>query len=58
MFSFGIDCALALSIATAEPGGDGDLTDQLGEQGATFLVGGCLVVLDLLPFGMAGHAQS
>jgi hypothetical protein len=48
---------LAPAITAAELGGDGDLLDDPGEQLAALLVLATLAVLDVGPFGMAGHVS-
>jgi hypothetical protein len=59
MFAFGMFASRAVSIAVgvaaARLGGDGDLADELGPGGGAAAVGDRLLPLDLLPFTMAGH---
>src|SRR5205809_574730 len=55
-----VTCALRSNIHATEfaaplLGGDGDLTDELGEQRAAPRVGDGLLPLDLLPLTVAGH---
>jgi hypothetical protein len=46
---------IAGHVGTADTGGDGDLLDQPGEEGAALGVLAPLAVLDVGPFGVAGH---
>src|SRR5690606_30804458 len=45
-------------IAAAEPGGNGDLTDQLGEDLAALGVLAGFLVFDVGPFAVTGHMSS
>jgi hypothetical protein len=51
----GPQARVAVRVAAAGLGRHGDLAEELREHGAALLVSGGLVVLDLLPLGVAGH---
>ena len=46
---------VAVDVAAAVAGGDGDRPRQLAEELAAFGVGGALLVFDRVPLGMPGH---
>jgi hypothetical protein len=49
------EARIAVWVATAGLGGDGDFLDKAGEDLAAFGVGGALFMLDCRPFRVTGH---